>query len=83
MKQRRWRGRAPIADREEYNRSTGAHVQVFGVSPETLFDGHCEPRCGNVPLTRTPNTTRYDAYAPQTLASAGAKPDKNRINYFY
>ena len=24
------------------------------------------PRCGNVPLTRTPNTTREDAYAPWT-----------------
>ena len=23
-----------------------------------MFDEHSEPRCGNVPLTRTPNTTR-------------------------
>ena len=29
------------------------------------FGEHSEPRCGNVPLTRTPKTTREDAYAPR------------------
>ena len=35
-----------------------------------VFGEHSEPRCGNVPLTRTPNTTRDDAYAPQSLQIA-------------
>ena len=33
--------------------------------PEGLFGEHSEPRGGNVPLTRTPNTTREDAHAPE------------------
>jgi hypothetical protein len=38
---------------------------ISGVPPENPFGEHSEPRCGNVPLTRTPNTTREDAL-PQT-----------------
>jgi hypothetical protein len=30
-------------------------------SDRKTFGGHSEPRCGNVPLTRTPNTTPEDA----------------------
>ena len=31
-----------------------------GFVRKVVFGGHSEPRCGNVPLTRTPNTTRGD-----------------------
>jgi hypothetical protein len=58
-------------------------VQFPASRRKTLFGEHSEPRCrvtalrrgtrlsrgGNVPLTRTPNTTRADAYAPQMLAA--------------
>lgn len=32
------------------------------------FGEHSEPRCGNVPLTRTPGTPPEDGYAPRYLA---------------
>ena len=32
--------------------------------PEIVPGEHSEPRCGNVPLTRTPGTTPEDGYAP-------------------
>lgn len=42
-------------------------VGIAMVLAKDLFGGHSEPRCGNVPLTRTPNTTREDAYAPRKV----------------
>ena len=46
--------------------SSGSCQAAAGASRrKALFGEHSEPRCGNVPLTRTPNTTRGDAYAPR------------------
>ena len=51
----------------------GAHASPLpfpASAGKPLFGEHSEPRCGNVPLTRTPNITREtprDAYAPRSV----------------
>jgi hypothetical protein len=44
-------------------------VQFPASRRKTLFGEHSEPRCGNVPLTRTPNTTRGTRMLPRRFGA--------------
>ena len=75
-------GQEPTENTEDMevlnNKSEAVRVSAINshdvrlVRPEDVFGGHSEPRCGNVPLTRTPNTTRgirLGEYAPRNNSS--------------
>ena len=48
--------------------SGGCFHSLSRQNPELVPGEHSEPRCGNVPLTRTPGTPPEDGYAPRYLA---------------
>jgi hypothetical protein len=52
--------------RMECGERTRPRVQFPASRRKTLFGEHSKPRCGNVPLTRTPNATRETRMLPRT-----------------